>query len=137
MEILYPDPMPDRRIVVIKQPVGVVGAITPWNFPSTMITRKCAPALAVGCTVVIKPASKTPYSALALGVLAKEADFPDGVMNIITGSASSIGKELTENPLVRKISFTGSTEVGKVLLRAKCVLPLKKSLWNLEDMRLL
>ena len=82
-----------------------------------MITRKCAPALAVGCTVVIKPASQTPYSALALGVLAKEAGFPDGVMNIITGAASAIGKELTENPLVRKISFTGSTEVGKVLLQ--------------------
>ena len=114
---IIPDPMPDRRIVVIKQPVGVVGAITPWNFPSTMITRKCAPALAVGCTVVIKPASQTPYSALALGVLAKEAGFPDGVMNIITGAASAIGKELTENPLVRKISFTGSTEVGKVLLQ--------------------
>ena len=114
---IIPDPMPDRRIVIIKQPVGVVGAITPWNFPSTMITRKCAPALAVGCTVVIKPASQTPYSALALGVLAKEAGFPDGVMNIITGAASAIGKELTENPLVRKISFTGSTEVGKVLLQ--------------------
>ena len=109
--------MPDRRIVIIKQPVGVVGAITPWNFPSTMITRKCAPALAVGCTVVIKPASQTPYSALALGVLAKEAGFPDGVINIITGSAAAIGKELTENPIVKKISFTGSTEVGKVLLQ--------------------
>ena len=107
---IIPDPMPDRRIVIIKQPVGVVGAITPWNFPSTMITRKCAPALAVGCTVVIKPASQTPYSALALGVLAKEAGFPDGVINIITGSANDIGKELTENPLVRKISFTGSTD---------------------------
>ena len=114
---IIPDPMPDRRIVVIKQPVGVVGAITPWNFPSTMITRKCAPALAVGCTVVIKPASQTPYSALALGVLAKEAGFPDGVINIITGSAGAIGKELTENPIVRKISFTGSTEVGKILLQ--------------------
>ncbi len=114
---IIPDPMPDRRIVIIKQPVGVVGAITPWNFPSTMITRKCAPALAVGCTVVIKPASQTPYSALALGVLAKEAGFPDGVINIITGSAAAIGKELTENPIVKKISFTGSTEVGKVLLK--------------------
>ena len=114
---IIPDPMPDRRIVIIKQPVGVVGAITPWNFPSTMITRKCAPALAVGCTVVIKPASQTPYSALALGVLAKEAGFPDGVINIITGSAAAIGKELTENPIVKKISFTGSTEVGKVLLQ--------------------
>ena len=114
---IVPDPRPGKRIVIIKQPVGVVGAITPWNFPSTMITRKCAPALAVGCTVVIKPASQTPYSALALGVLAKEAGFPDGVINIITGSAGAIGKELTENPIVRKISFTGSTEVGKILLQ--------------------
>tara|TARA_B100001540_G_scaffold315737_1_gene343736 strand:+ start:1137 stop:2588 length:1452 start_codon:yes stop_codon:yes gene_type:complete len=111
------DPLPDRRILIIKQPVGVVGAITPWNFPSTMITRKCAPGLAVGCTVVIKPASQTPFSALALGVLAKDAGFPDGVINIITGSAKDIGKELTENPKVKKISFTGSTEVGKILLK--------------------
>ena len=114
---IIPDPLPDRRIVVIKQPVGVIGAITPWNFPSTMITRKCAPALAVGCTVVIKPASQTPYSAIALAVLAKEAGFPDGVFNIITGSAKEIGKELTENPIIKKISFTGSTEIGKLLLR--------------------
>jgi len=111
------DPLPDRRIVVIKQPVGVVGAITPWNFPSTMITRKCAPALAVGCCVVIKPASQTPFSALALAILASQAGFPDGVINIITGSAKEIGKELTENKIVRKISFTGSTEVGKILLQ--------------------
>ena len=111
------DPLPDRRIVVIKQPVGVVGAITPWNFPSTMITRKCAPALGVGCPVVIKPASQTPFSALALAVLAEEAGFPKGVFNVITGTASEIGKELTENPIVKKISFTGSTEVGKILLK--------------------
>ena len=114
---IIPDPLPDRRIVVIKQPVGVVGAITPWNFPSTMITRKCAPALGVGCPVVIKPASQTPFSALALAVLAQEAGFPDGVFNVVTGSASEIGKELTENPMVKKISFTGSTEVGKILLK--------------------
>tara|TARA_Y100000590_G_scaffold222823_1_gene252140 strand:+ start:1935 stop:3386 length:1452 start_codon:yes stop_codon:yes gene_type:complete len=114
---IIPDPLPDRRIVVIKQPVGVVGAITPWNFPSTMITRKCAPALGVGCPVIIKPASQTPFSALALAVLAEEAGFPKGVFNIVTGSASEIGKELTENSLVKKISFTGSTEVGKVLLK--------------------
>ena len=114
---IIPDPMPDRRIVIIKQPVGVVGAITPWNFPSTMITRKCAPALAVGCTVVVKPASQTPFSALALAVLAEQAGFPKGVFNVITGSASEIGKELTENPIVKKISFTGSTEVGKILLK--------------------
>ena len=114
---IIPDPLPDRRIVVIKQPVGVVGAITPWNFPSTMITRKCAPALGVGCPVVIKPASQTPFSALALAVLAEEAGFPKGVFNVVTGLASEIGKELTENPIVKKISFTGSTEVGKILLK--------------------
>ncbi len=113
---IIPDPRPGKRIVVIKQPVGVVGAITPWNFPNSMITRKCAAALAVGCTTVVKPASQTPYSALAVAVLAKEAGFPDGVFNIITGSAKEIGLELTKNPLVRKISFTGSTEVGKILL---------------------
>ena len=114
---IIPDPLPDRRIVVIKQPVGVIGAITPWNFPSTMITRKCAPALAVGCSVVVKPASQTPFSALALAVLAEQAGFPPGVFNIVTGSANEIGKELTENPIVKKISFTGSTEVGKILLK--------------------
>jgi len=113
---VVPDPRPGKRIVIIKQPVGVVGAITPWNFPNSMITRKCAAALAVGCTTVVKPASQTPYSALAVAVLAKEAGFPDGVFNVITGSANEIGKELTSNPLVRKISFTGSTEVGKILL---------------------
>ena len=120
-----PDTLPDRRIVVIKQPIGVVAAITPWNFPSSMITRKCAPALAVGCPVVIKPASQTPYSALALGVLAEEAGFPKGVINILTGSAKEIGSELTSNPNVRKVSFTGSTEVGKILL-AQCASTVKK-----------
>ena len=114
---IIPDPLPDRRIVVIKQPVGVIGAITPWNFPSTMITRKCAPALAVGCSVVVKPASQTPFSALALAVLAEQAGFPPGVFNIVTGSANEIGKELTENPIVKKISFTCSTDVGKILLK--------------------
>ena len=112
---IVPDPRPGKRIVIIKQPVGVVGAITPWNFPNSMITRKCAAALAVGCTTVVKPASQTPFSALAVAVLAKEAGFPDGVFNVITGSASEIGKELTSNPIVRKISFTGSTAVGKLL----------------------
>ena len=120
-----PDPLVDRRILVIKQPVGVVGAITPWNFPSSMITRKCAPALAVGCTVVVKPASMTPYSALALGVLAEKAGFPKGTLNIITGKASEIGDELALNPVVRKLSFTGSTEIGKSVLE-KCSSTVKK-----------
>ena len=119
------DRFTDKRILVLKQPVGVVGAITPWNFPSSMITRKCAPALAVGCSVVIKPASQTPYSALALAVLAEEAGFPKGVINIVTGSAKEIGLELTSNANVRKVSFTGSTEVGKILL-AQCASTVKK-----------
>ena len=107
----------DKRITVIKQPVGVVGAITPWNFPHAMITRKVAPALAAGCTVVIKPAEYTPLSALALAALAEEAGFPPGVFNVITASeAAPIGEELTTNPIVKKISFTGSTRVGKILL---------------------
>ena len=113
---IIPDPRPGKRIVIIKQPVGVVGAITPWNFPNSMITRKCAAALAVGCTTVVKPASQTPFSALAVAELAKIAGFPDGVFNIITGSAKEIGLELTKNPKVKKISFTGSTEVGKILM---------------------
>ena len=113
---IIPDPRPGKRIVIIKQPVGVVGAITPWNFPNSMITRKCAAALAVGCTTVVKPASQTPFSALAVAELAKLAGFPDGVFNIITGSAKEIGMELTKNPKVKKISFTGSTEVGKILM---------------------
>ena len=119
------DPMTDRRIVVLKQPVGVVASITPWNFPNAMITRKCAPALAVGCPVVIKPASQTPYSALALAVLAEEAGFPKGTLNVITGKASEIGEELATNPIVRKLSFTGSTEIGKILLQ-KCSGTVKK-----------
>jgi succinate-semialdehyde dehydrogenase/glutarate-semialdehyde dehydrogenase len=113
---IVPDPRPGKRIVIIKQPVGVVGAITPWNFPNSMITRKCAAALAVGCTTVVKPASQTPFSALAVAELAKEAGFPNGVFNIITGSAKEIGLELTKNPKIKKISFTGSTEVGKILM---------------------
>jgi succinate-semialdehyde dehydrogenase/glutarate-semialdehyde dehydrogenase len=107
----------DARIVVIRQPIGVVGAITPWNFPAAMITRKCAPALAAGCTVVCKPAGETPLTALALAVLAERAGFPPGVFNLITGKASAIGEELTTSPLVRCIAFTGSTEVGKLLMR--------------------
>ncbi len=116
---------PDKRIVVLKQPIGVVGAITPWNFPNAMITRKCAPALAAGCPVVVKPATMTPYSALALAELAEQAGMPPGVFNIITGSASQIGGELTSNPTVRKLTFTGSTEIGKLLM-AQCAANVKK-----------
>ena len=114
---VIPNHAPGKRIVVIKQPVGVVGAITPWNFPNSMITRKCAPALAVGCPVVIKPAKMTPYSALALAVLAERAGIPAGVFNIVVGkSASAIGNELATNPIVRKIGFTGSTPIGKQIM---------------------
>jgi len=112
-----PTPWADRRILVIKQPVGVCAAITPWNFPHSMITRKVAPGLAAGCTVILKPAEQTPYSALALAELAERAGFPKGVLNIITGDAPAIGGELCANPTVRKISFTGSTEVGRLLMK--------------------
>jgi succinate-semialdehyde dehydrogenase/glutarate-semialdehyde dehydrogenase len=118
-------PLPGRRIVVIKQPIGVVAAITPWNFPAAMITRKCAPAMAAGCPVVIKPASQTPLSALALAELAERAGIPKGVLNVITGKASVLGGELTSNPTVRKLSFTGSTEIGKLLM-AQCAETVKK-----------
>ncbi|WP_274424283.1 NAD-dependent succinate-semialdehyde dehydrogenase [Chelativorans sp. YIM 93263] len=114
---LVPSPWADRRIMVTKEPVGVIGAITPWNFPSSMLARKIGPALAAGCTTVAKPATQTPYSGLAWGVLAEEAGIPKGVVNIVTGSASEIGDELCENPLVRKITFTGSTEIGKMLIK--------------------
>ncbi len=113
---VIPSPWPGRRILVTKEPVGVVGAITPWNFPSSMIARKLGPALAAGCTIVIKPASQTPYSGLAWGALAEMAGVPAGVVNVVTGSASAIGGELTSNPLVRKITFTGSTAIGKLLV---------------------
>jgi len=112
-----PTPWGDKRIVVVKQPVGVCGAITPWNFPHSMITRKVAPGLAAGCTIVLKPAEQTPYSALALAELAERAGFPRGVLNIVTGDAPAIGGELCANPAVRKMSFTGSTEVGRLLMR--------------------
>ncbi len=112
-----PTHRPNGRIVVIKQAIGVVGAITPWNFPLAMITRKVAPALAAGCTAVVKPAEDTPLTALALAELAHRAGIPKGVFNVITGDAPAIGKELTESPLVRMIAFTGSTEVGKLLMR--------------------
>ncbi len=126
---IYGDTIPqhqaDKRIVVIKQPIGVVACITPWNFPLAMITRKAGPALGAGCTVVIKPASQTPFSALALAELAERAGVPKGVLNIVTGSAKEIGAELTSNPIVRKLSFTGSTEIGKVLM-AQCAGTVKK-----------
>jgi len=114
-----------RRLLVIRQPVGVVAAITPWNFPNAMITRKVGPALAAGCTVVIKPASETPLSALALVALAEEAGIPKGVINVVTGSAREIGGILTQHPLVRKISFTGSTAIGKLLMQ-QCSSTMKK-----------
>lgn len=112
-----PSPTPDRRIVVLKEPVGVCGIVTPWNFPNAMITRKVALALAAGCTVVIKPSEFTPYSALALGVLAERAGIPAGVINIVTGMPTDIGNEIMANETVRKISFTGSTRVGSLLMR--------------------
>jgi succinate-semialdehyde dehydrogenase / glutarate-semialdehyde dehydrogenase len=118
---IYGDVIPtignDRRLVVVKEPVGVCAAITPWNFPCSMITRKVSPALAAGCTVVIKPAEATPFSALALAELADRAGFPPGVLNVITGDAPSIGGEMCANPTVRKVSFTGSTEVGRLLMK--------------------
>ena len=126
---VYGDTIPghqaDKRIVVIKQPIGVVACITPWNFPLAMITRKAGPALASGCTVVLKPASQTPFSALALAELAERAGVPKGVLNVITGSASEIGGEMTSNPIVKKVSFTGSTEVGKLLME-QCSRTVKK-----------
>jgi len=126
---VYGDTIPsfaaDKRIVVIKQPIGVVATITPWNFPTAMITRKCAPALAAGCPVVIKPAEATPFSAFALAELAERAGFPKGVFNIVTGIPQDIGDEMTSNPVVRKFSFTGSTPVGKILMK-KCADTVKK-----------
>jgi succinate-semialdehyde dehydrogenase / glutarate-semialdehyde dehydrogenase len=122
---MIPAPTSSRRLMVFKQPVGVCAAITPWNFPNAMITRKCAPALAAGCTVVVKPASFTPYSALALAELAERAGIPKGVFNVVTGDARTVGGELTGNDTVRKLSFTGSTEVGKILLK-QCADTVKK-----------
>ncbi len=126
---LYGDIIPghqaDKRILVLRQPVGVVAAITPWNFPSAMITRKAGPALAAGCTMVCKPATQTPYSALALAELADRAGIPKGVFNVVTGSATAIGGEMTSNPKVRKLTFTGSTDVGKKLM-AQCAGTVKK-----------
>lgn len=122
---VIPSASADRRIVVIKQPVGVVAAITPWNFPNAMITRKAGAALAAGCTIVIKPATATPYSALALAELAQQAGIPVGVLNVVTGNSGVVGEELTSNPIVRKLSFTGSTSVGKYLMQ-QCSGTMKK-----------
>jgi succinate-semialdehyde dehydrogenase / glutarate-semialdehyde dehydrogenase len=126
---VYGDTIPphqaDKRIVVIKEPIGVVACITPWNFPLAMITRKAGPAIAAGCAVVLKPASQTPFSALALAELAERAGVPPGIFNVVTGSAPDIGAELTSNPAVRKLSFTGSTETGKTLM-AQCAGTVKK-----------
>ena len=126
---VYGDTIPghqaDKRLIVIKQPIGVTAAITPWNFPAAMITRKAGPALAAGCTMVLKPASQTPFSALALAELANRAGVPAGVFNVVTGSASDVGGELTGNPLVRKLSFTGSTEIGRQLME-QCAKDIKK-----------
>ncbi len=122
---IIPAHQPDKRIVVLKEPIGVCAAITPWNFPSAMITRKAAPALAAGCSMVLKPASATPYSALALAELGERAGIPAGIFNVVTGSSGAIGGELTANPKVRKLTFTGSTEVGKQLIAA-CAGTVKK-----------
>ena len=123
---VIPNHAPGKRLITIKQPIGVVAAITPWNFPLAMITRKIAPALAAGCTVIVKPAEDTPLSALALAELSVRAGFPDGVINVVTtNDAPAVGKELTTNPLVRKVSFTGSTEVGKLLMK-QCAGTVKK-----------
>ncbi len=116
---------PDKRVIVVKEPIGVVAAITPWNFPAAMITRKSGPALAAGCTMVLKPASMTPYSALAQAELAERAGMPPGVFNVVTGSAGAIGGEITSNPIVRKLTFTGSTEIGKMLME-QCARTVKK-----------
>ncbi|UVM02855.1 NADP-dependent succinate-semialdehyde dehydrogenase [Pseudomonas laurylsulfatiphila] len=126
---VYGDMIPghqvDKRLMVLKQPIGVTAAITPWNFPSAMITRKAGPALASGCTMVLKPASQTPYSALALAELAERAGIPKGVFSVVTGSAGEVGGELTGNPIVRKLTFTGSTEIGRQLM-AECAKDIKK-----------
>lgn len=122
---VIPSPSADRRIVVTKEPVGVCAAITPWNFPSAMITRKAGPALAAGCTMILKPAEQTPLSALALADLAERAGVPPGVFSVITGRASAIGGELTASPVVRKLTFTGSTEIGRLLMQ-QCAPTIKK-----------
>ncbi|UWM85701.1 NADP-dependent succinate-semialdehyde dehydrogenase [Rhizobium sp. SRDI969] len=114
---LIPGHQPDKRIMVMKQPIGVVAAITPWNFPNAMITRKAGPAFAAGCAMVLKPASQTPFSAIAIAILAERAGLPKGLFSVITGSAAAIGAEMTSNPVVRKLTFTGSTEIGTELYK--------------------
>ncbi|MFJ1258710.1 NAD-dependent succinate-semialdehyde dehydrogenase [Cupriavidus sp. CuC1] len=122
---VIPSPAADKRLVVVQEPIGVCAAITPWNFPAAMITRKAAPALAAGCTMVVKPANETPFTALALAELALRAGIPPGVINVVTGDAVAIGRQLTSHPLVRKLSFTGSTPVGRLLM-AQCAGTIKK-----------
>ncbi|MCW3481976.1 NAD-dependent succinate-semialdehyde dehydrogenase [Neisseriaceae bacterium JH1-16] len=122
---VIPSPAADKRLVVVREPIGVCAAITPWNFPAAMITRKAAPALAAGCTIVIKPANETPLSALALAELAERAGIPAGVFNIVTGDSAAIGRQLTGHPLVRKLSFTGSTPIGRLLM-SQCASTIKK-----------
>ena len=121
-----PQHAPGKRIIVTKEPVGVCAAITPWNFPAAMITRKAGPALAAGCTMILKPATATPYSALALAELGERAGLPAGVFNVVTGQSGAIGGEMTSNPVVRKLTFTGSTEIGKLLLK-QCAGTVKKT----------
>jgi succinate-semialdehyde dehydrogenase/glutarate-semialdehyde dehydrogenase len=127
---IYGDTIPtyqaDKRIVVLKEPVGVCAAITPWNFPAAMITRKCGPALAAGCTMVVKPATATPFSALALAELGERAGLPKGAFSVVTGSSTAIGGEMTSNPIVRKVTFTGSTQIGKLLME-QCAKTVKKT----------
>ena len=120
-----PSPWPDRRVLVTKEPIGVCAAITPWNFPAAMITRKAGPALAAGCPMVVKPAELTPFSALALALLAERAGVPKGVFSVLTGDSKAIGGEMTSNPVVRKLTFTGSTQVGRILME-QCAPTIKK-----------
>ena len=122
---VIPGHMADKRLIVIKQPVGVTAAITPWNFPHSMISRKAGPALAAGCSMIVKPAMETPYSALAMAYLAQQAGIPDGIYSVVTGDPVAIGEEMTTNPMVKKISFTGSTRVGKILMK-QCADTVKK-----------
>ncbi|MBB4641832.1 acyl-CoA reductase-like NAD-dependent aldehyde dehydrogenase [Rhizorhapis suberifaciens] len=129
-----PAPTSDRRILIMKEPVGVAAAITPWNFPAAMITRKCAPALASGCPIVVKPSESTPFTALALARLAAKAGFPAGVVNVVTGSAQAIGAEMSSNPMVRKLSFTGSTRIGSLLMK-QCADTVKRLSLELGGMR--